>query len=87
MNDHINKHGFAYCMIVMALADSFASQFKGVSHQQVSQMNWLDWAVSIAEFVAASGTVIAAYLKNQPYETPTTPVNTPPAKQLCQYGY
>ena len=80
MNDHINKHGFAYCMIVMALADSFASQFKGVSHQQVSQMNWLDWAVSIAEFVAASGTVIAAYLKNQPYETPTTPVNTFPAK-------
>jgi hypothetical protein len=76
MNDHINKHGFVYCMIVMALSDSFATQFKGVSHAQVSQMNWLDWMVSVAEFVGASGTVIAAYLKNQPYETPSSPVNT-----------
>ena len=50
----------------MALADAFAEQFKGVSHAQVAAMNWLDWAVSLAEFVAAAGTVFAAYLNVTP---------------------
>jgi hypothetical protein len=64
----------------MALADAFAQQFKGVTHAQVASMNWLDWAVSMAEFVAAAGTVFAAYLQKYPsYETPTPPVTTPNA--------
>ena len=63
----------------MALADAFAEQFKGVSHAQVAAMIWLDWAVSLAEFVAAAGTVFAAYLQKYPsYETPTTP-SVPPS--------
>ena len=63
----------------MALADAFAEQFKGVSHAQVAAMNWLDWAVSLAEFVAAASTVFAAYLQKYPsYETPNNP-SVPPS--------
>jgi len=71
---HIQKHSFVYVMIAIAMADAFAQQFKGISHTQVQQMNWLDWAVSFAEFVAAGGAVIAAYMKNLDDEnTPPTP--------------
>ena len=62
----------------MALADAFAQQFKGVTHQQVASMNWLDWMVSFAEFVAAAGTVLAAYMQKYPsYETPSLPSSSP----------
>jgi len=72
--NHVQKHSVGYCLVIMALADAFAEQFKGVSHAQVAAMNWLDWAVSLAEFVAAAGTVFAAYLQKYPsYETPNTP--------------
>jgi len=78
--NHIRRHSVGYCLVVMALADAFAQQFKGVTHAQVASMNWLDWAVSMAEFVAAAGTVFAAYLQKYPsYETPTPPVTTPNA--------
>ena len=71
--NHLQKHSVGYCLVVMALADAFAQQFKGVTHAQVSSMNWLDWAVSMAEFIAAAGTVFAAYLQKYPsYEIPTT---------------
>ena len=73
--NHIRRHSVGYCLVIMALADAFAQQFKGVTHAQVSSMNWLDWAVSMAEFVAAAGTVFAAYLQKYPsYEIPTTSV-------------
>ena len=72
--NHVQKHSVGYCLVIMALADAFAEQFKGVSHAQVAAMNWLDWAVSLAEFVAAAGTVFAAYLQKYPsYEISTTP--------------
>ena len=72
--NHLQKHSVGYCLVIMALADAFAQQFKGVTHAQVSSMNWLDWAVSMAEFVAAAGTVFAAYLQKYPsYEISTTP--------------
>jgi len=78
--NHLQRHSVGYCLVVMALADAFAQQFKGVTHAQVASMNWLDWAVSMAEFVAAAGTVFAAYLQKYPtYETPTPPVTTPNA--------
>jgi len=71
--NHLQKHSVGYCLVIMALADAFAQQFKGVTHAQVSSMNWLDWAVSLAEFVAAAGTVFAAYLQKYPsYEISTT---------------
>ena len=79
MNQHIQRHSVGYCLVIMAVADAFAEQFKGVTHQLVASMNWLDWAVSMAEFVAAAGTVFAAYLQKYPsYETPTTP-SVPPS--------
>ena len=79
MNQHIQRHSVGYCLVIMAVADAFAEQFKGVTHQQVASMNWLDWAVSMAEFVAAAGTVFAAYLQKYPsYETPNTP-SVPPS--------
>jgi len=78
--NHLQRHSVGYCLVVMALADAFAQQFKGVTHAQIANMNWLDWAVSMAEFVAAAGTVFAAYLQKYPsYETPTPPVTTPNA--------
>ena len=71
--NHLQKHSVGYCLVIMALADAFAQQFKGVTHAQVSSMNWLDWAVSMAEFIAAAGTVFAAYLQKYPfYEISTT---------------
>ena len=74
--NHLQKHSVGYCLVIMALADAFAQQFKGVTHAQVSSMNWLDWAVSMAEFVAAAGTVFAAYLQKYPsYEIPTSPTS------------
>ena len=74
--NHIQRHSVGYCLVVMALADAFAQQFKGVTHAQVSSMNSLDWAVSMAEFIAAAGTVFAAYLQKYPsYEIPTTPAS------------
>jgi hypothetical protein len=74
--NHFTKYSAGYCLIAMALANAFAQQFKGVTHEQVANMNWLDWAVSMAEFVAAAGTVFAAYLQKYPsYEISTTPVS------------
>jgi len=76
--NHIQKHSVGYCLVAMALADAFAQQFKGVTHQQVASMNWLDWAVSFAEFIAAAGTVLAAYMQKYPTnETPSLPSNSP----------
>ena len=81
MNDHFNKHMVGYTLVIMALANAFAEQFKGVTHAQVAGMNWLDWAVSFAEFIAAAGTVIAAYLQKPSYETTTITTSTPPASK------
>ena len=35
MNQHIQRHSVGYCLVIMAVADAFAQQFKGVTHQQV----------------------------------------------------
>ena len=42
MNQHIQRHSVGYCLVIMAVADAFAEQFKGVTHQQVASMNWLE---------------------------------------------
>jgi len=78
MNQHLERHKVGYVLVTMALANAFAEQFKGVTHAQVAGMNWLDWLVSFAEFIAAAGTVLAAYLQKYPsYETPSLPSNSP----------
>jgi hypothetical protein len=81
MNQHLERHKVGYVLVTMALANAFAEQFKGVTHQQVASMNWLDWMVSFAEFIAAAGTVLAAYLQKYPsYET-SIPPSTPSASK------